>query len=236
MGIFKSKKRLDGESILHLKPATKVEICFENDDNEKFYSKLLYVVSEKELVIISLKNSEGKLVKLPQKRRYKMTLKTPQGLFENLINIKSYELEDGISIVRIVFLEPTKKIQRRQSFRLPIEIEFKFVYYKGDDESNPDEVLKGLTVDVSNGGLKFKSNKEMEVEDTIRILINIQDVNIVVKSTILQKEELHIKDEYKFMYKCKFEDIPQKYKDELSKYIFEKQRELLKSGTLKLDN
>lgn len=236
MRIFKLKKALDSESILHLKPATKVEICFENNDNEKFYSKLLYVVSEKEVVIISPKNSEGRLVKLPQKRRYKMTLKTPRGLFENLINIKCYEVEDGIPIVRIVFLEPTKKIQRRQSFRLPIEIEFKFVYYKEENESYSDEVLKGLTIDVSNGGLKFKTNKDMEEEDNIRILINIQDVNMVIKSTILQKEELEIKDEYKFIYKCKFEDIPQKYKDELSRYIFEKQRELLKSGTLKLDN
>ncbi len=233
MGIFKSKKRLDGESILHLKPATEVEICFENDDNEKFYSKLLYVVSEKEVVIISLKNSEGKLVKLPQKRSYKMTLKTSQGLFENLINIKSYELEDGIPIVRIVFLEPTKKIQRRQSFRLPIEIEFKFIY-KEENENYSDEVFKGMTIDVSNGGLKFKSSKSMEVEDSIKILINVQGVNIVVISTILHKEELDIKDDYNFVYKCRFEDIPEKHKDKLSKYIFDKQRELLKSGTLKL--
>ena len=115
---------------------------------------------------------------------------------------------------------------------MPIEIEFKFVYCKGENESYSDEVLKGLTMDVSNGGLKFKANKDMEEEDNIRILINIQDVNMVIKSTILQKEELEIKGEYKFIYKCKFEDIPQKYKDELSKYIFEKQRELLKSGKL----
>ena len=239
MWIFTKKKRKKGESILHLKPSTSVEVRLIDDNDVVFYSKLVEVLSEKEVIIMPPRLHQGGIVKLSNDKQYKIKFKTDKGIFENVMKIVSYDIDNGIPILKIKFVEPTIKIQRRKGFRLNVEIEFQFYVTKNIDieKLKPEDILlsKGKTLDISNGGLKFISNKDIELGDNIKILLNIEGIIIETLGNIIYKEELNNKDETIFSYKCRFENIPQKYKEEISKYIFDTQRELLKKGKILKD-
>ncbi len=234
MWTFKRKKEEKGESILHLKPSTPIEVSLIDDNNLVFYSKLVEVLSEKEVIIIPPKNNRGEIVKLSNNKQYKIKFKTDKGIFENVMKIVSYDINNGIPIVKIKFIEPTIKIQRREGFRLNIEIEFEFYVIKdmNIENSKADGMLlcKGKTLDISNGGLKFISNKNIQLGDNIKILLNIDEVIVETLGNIIYKEEINSKDKNMFSYKCRFDNISQKYKEQISKYIFETQRELFKKG------
>ena len=234
MWTFKRKKEEKGESILHLKPSTPIEVSLIDDNNLVFYSKLVEVLSEKEVIIIPPKNNRGEIVKLSNNKQYKIKFKTDKGIFENVMKIVYYDINNGIPIVKIKFIEPTIKIQRREGFRLNIEIEFEFYVIKdmNIENSKADGMLlcKGKTLDISNGGLKFISNKNIQLGDNIKILLNIDEVIVETLGNIIYKEEINSKDKNMFSYKCRFDNISQKYKEQISKYIFETQRELFKKG------
>ena len=148
----------------------------------------------------------------------------------------SYEIKDGVPILKIKLLEPTKKIQRRQSFRLNVKLDFTFIIIeelgKNDLKKQENLIFKGKTIDISSGGLKFISNKDINIEDKIKILLNIEGVVVFALATIIYKGKIENKDGYNFSYKCKFENIPQKYKEDISKYIFDVQRQLSKNGKI----
>ena len=237
MGLFKRKKEEIGESIRHLKSSTPIEITLEyNDEIKYFYSKLVYILSEKEIIIVPPRSIRGNIVKLSEKYKYKIRLKTTKGLFENVMSIKSYEIEDGVPMLKIKLLEPTKKIQRREGFRLNIKLDFTFIIIeeldKNDLKKQENLIFQGKTIDISSGGLKFIANKDMNIDDKIKILLNIKGVIVVALATIIYKAQIENKDGYNFSYKCRFVNIPQKYKEDISKYIFNVQRELSKIGKI----
>ena len=239
MWIFKRKKEKKGESILQLKPSTYVEVRLIDDNEAVFYSKLVEVLYEKEVIIMPPRLDQGGIVKLSNNKQYKIKFKTNKGIFENVMKIVSYDIDNGIPILKIKFIEPTIKIQKREGFRLNVEIEFEFYVIKNIDieKSKTEDILlsKGKTLDISNGGLKFISNKDIELGDNIKILLNIEGILIETLGNIIYKEEVNNKEENIFSYKCRFENIPQKYKEEISKYIFDRQRELLKKGKISKD-
>ena len=102
MGIFKRKKEEIGESILHLKPSTPIEITLEyNYEIKYFYSKLVDILSEKEIIIAPPRSIEGNIVKLSEKHKYKIRLKTVKGLFENVMSIKSYVVQHNDTLWKL---------------------------------------------------------------------------------------------------------------------------------------
>ena len=234
MWTFKRKKEEKGESILHLKQSTSIEISLIDDNKSVFYSKLVEVLSEKEVIIMPPRTHKGGIVNLSKNKQYKIKFKTDKGIFENVMKIVYYDINNGIPIVKIKFIEPTIKIQRREGFRLNIEIEFEFYVIKDIDieklKTEGMMLSKGKTLDISNGGLKFLSNKDIELGDNIKVLLNIDGVTIETLGNIIYKEEVNDKENNMFSYKCRFDNISQKYKEQISKYIFETQRELFKKG------
>lgn len=236
MSLFKSNKKEIGESILKLKPATMIEI-FQKKDGETsvFTSKLIEVLSEEEIVMIPPKDDTG-LVKLHSGVKYKVRFKTSSGLLENDAELKSYDLDGGMQILKLKLTGVTKKIQRRESFRLNIELMFNFDVIENINEeelkSDKELTLKGKTIDISSGGIKFITLENLEIDTNIKVLLNIENLFIVALGTIIHKEEIEHKKKIIYSYKCRFETIPKRYQEGLSKYIFDTQRELSKKGKI----
>lgn len=232
MGIFDKKDNFKGEDISKLKIGTKIEISKLNSESDFFHtSKLEEFISNQEIIIL-VPISKGALIKLPKNSKYTIIFKTTNGLFKNTMQIDDYLLKDGIPLLKIKLLEPTIKIQRRDCFRLSLKLDFKFDVVPENTEEiflSEDPLLsKGRTEDISNGGIKFLSNEELEEGNIIKSLMILHGFFILTIGKILHKEET-INNPFKFSYKLKFERIDNKSKEFISKYIFEEQRQSLKN-------
>lgn len=239
MAFFKSfgtpkvaKKR--GEDISNLKLGTTIEISKLSDENSVDFhlSKFERFLSDDELIIL-VPISNGRIVKLPKDNNYLIIFKTANGLFRNVISILDYLVEKNITLMKVKLLEETTKIQRRACFRLSINIDFKFDLVEENTESillSSDPILsKGVTEDISNGGIKFMSNEELNEEDLIKSTLILDNKDITTIGTILHKE-FNINKKYKYSYKLRYETITADQKDHISKFIFDYQRDITKKG------
>nr|WP_317357092.1 flagellar brake domain-containing protein [uncultured Tyzzerella sp.] len=231
-GLFKKEEK--DENILNLKVGTLLEIKQFNDDKmiNCYNSKLQKIISDKEVVIL-VPIVNGKLIKLFNSNIYTIDFKTNKGLLRNKCKVLSYYLEDNIPFMKLSLLETSQVLQRRASYRLEASMSFDFDKVDNVSEKTlkSDDVLlsKGMTIDISSGGMKFFSNEDIGEGDNIKILLNGEDLFFVAIGNIIFKTE-NKNNSYKYTYKCKFENIPKKYVEAISKYIFEKQRDLSKKG------
>ena len=237
MELFKKKEQKKEESLLSLKIGTPIEIS-QISDKDMSYShntRLEEFLSEKEAIILA-PISNGNVVKLSYNMKYYIIFKTKKGIFKNTMKILSYDVKGSIPLIKIKLLEETQKIQRRASYRLNIGLDFDFdvVEDVSEETLKNDDVLlsKGRTVDISSGGIKFVSNEDLEEGGYIKVLINIDKIFVVTIGSIIHKEKLDPTGEYIYSYKCRFENIPKRYSEDLSKYIFDVQRDLSKKGRI----
>ncbi len=237
MELFKKKDEKRDNSILQLKPGTPIEISQISDKNLLYShnTRLEEFLSEKEATILA-PMSGGNIIRLSHNQKYIIIFKTNKGIFKNTMRVVSYDFNDNIPLIKIELLEENEKFQRRASFRLEIGLDFDFDVVEDTSEEtlkNAEILLsKGKTADISSGGIKFFSNEDIEEGQYIKILINNEKLFIVAIGIIIHKEKLKAKEEYKFSYKCRFENIPKRYAEDLSKYIFDIQRELSKKGVI----
>lgn len=230
---FKTKKEEVGESIKILKPDNQVEIVSISGERELItYTKLVQVVSEKEVIIMPPRNKNGAMIRLDVKLEYKIRFKLKNGMLENTIKEISYIMESGAPALRVILLGPTIKIQRRASFRLNVELKFKYSVIE-KDKKQQSKIFDAKTVDISSGGLKFLCNEEIEPNTLIKIVLDIGDeLFIVTLAKIIFGQPVYDNRDYKISYSCKFENMQQNYQENLSKYIFDMQKKLSKKGAL----
>ncbi len=232
MAFFNKKPENKGEDISHIKLGTRIEIS-KLESNGKFFhnSNLEEFISEDELLIL-VPIYRGALIKLNKDSEYRIIFKTPKGLYVNTMQVVEYIIKDDIPLLKIKLLGNNIKIQRRDSFRLDINLEFQFDEVEENTENVyicTDPLLsKGVTEDISNGGLKFLSNEELKIDSLIKCLLVLNNFYIISIAKVLYVEKA-INKNFKYSYKVKFERIKNSDKEFISKYIFEKQRESLKS-------
>ena len=234
-------KGKDEIELSKLKPGTPIEISQISDVSfsHSHKTKLEELLSETEAIILC-PMSNGQLIRLSSGTKYSILFKTSDGIFKNTINVISNTIVDGIAIVKIKLVGETKRIQRRASYRLETYLDFDFDVVEDDTEETlkDDDVLlsKAKTVDISSGGIKFYSNEDIQEQTFIKVLIKTESLFVVAIALILFKEttplSINNPNQYSFCYKCKFTNIPKRYKEDLSKYIFKKQRELSKKGRI----
>ena len=235
--LFKKRKENKGENLTYLKSGTSVEISQLNDTNflYAYKSKLEQFLTNKEVVLLApIKNRS--VVKLAYGVKYGILFKTDTGIFKNTMKVTSYDIKDNIPLIRVTLLEKNIKIQRRESFRLNTSLHFNFdIVPNSEDgtlESTDILLSEGKTIDISSGGIKFLTNEDIEENSFIKILIKVENLFMIGIATVIYKEKTIGIKEYRYCYKCKFENLPQKYKEDLSRYIFDTQRELSKKGKI----
>ncbi|WP_317366737.1 flagellar brake domain-containing protein [uncultured Tyzzerella sp.] len=237
MDLFKKKKEKKEIGVINLKPGIPVEIGQISDKNlvNTHKSRLNDVLNDEEITILA-PISNGSIVKLSHNTEYFIIFKTKEGILKSTIKVLSYDKKEQIPLIKIKLLKKMEKIQRRSSYRLRIGLDFEFdIVEDASDETLKDtDILlsKGRTFDISNGGIKFFSNENLEKGKYIKILINVEGIFVVAIGSIIYKEKISTDEEFKYSYRCRLENISEKYVEDLSRYIFEKQRDLSKKGRI----
>ena len=162
--------------------------------------------------------------------------------------------EDHTALAEIIALGKGEKIQRREFYRLNKIMAIKLETGEQEqDEKEPlsldalhsiltqqshmleqniilEDILdgegnlfEGSLLDISGGGIRFHCSKKLEAGNVINAYINLDDEELIMKCTVIGINN-SLSPRYKFQYRAKFVDIPQKSQEYILNFIWEEQQ------------
>lgn len=134
---------------------------------------------------------------------------------------------NGILLYRVVALTEVEKLQRREHFRMPLQVP---IVYQAKKDGR-DVYGQGLTCDISGGGVRFVCGNYFEIGDVINVFIRLEpDIDLRTQVEITRVET----DGYKRYEVSAIFSLEFLEREKIIKHIFEIQREKLKKhGNLK---
>ncbi len=136
-------------------------------------------------------------------------------------------IESGKTITFIVSATSKKyKLQRRDYFRLPIMVTAMVSFeFQGE---NMTEIFD--TVDISGGGLKIMSLRKMKMGSKVELFIRIRGIESekITGTVVRCMHSAKVSELYDIG--IQFTDIKFKVRQAIIRYVFRKQRELIRRG------
>lgn len=140
------------------------------------------------------------------------------------------KVSDNIIGLRVRINSEISKIQRRDFYRLEIIKGFQGRVVEDIKAYKFGEVFAGNIMDISGGGALIHTNKELNLDIIIEVSFKVNDEKeMVLFGVVLRKSIINV-PKYNFEYGIKFINITESDRNILMKYIFEKQRKLIKKG------
>ncbi|SEF47734.1 c-di-GMP-binding flagellar brake protein YcgR, contains PilZNR and PilZ domains [Caloramator fervidus] len=141
--------------------------------------------------------------------------------------------ENNIEMLIISLPDIVERVQRREYFRLPISMEVsyvtlppgkKFLNLKDVPSLYFEQLNKALTLDISGGGIKILAKEKAQVGSNVLLILNIPE-EVILLTTVVRVEEAENKF---FRLALKYENIDEKTRDIIIRFIFNKMREQIK--------
>lgn len=238
-----------------LRPGTPIEITLaesdeqkENIDSEKiYYMTSLFDVTNNGHIVFHLPTSQGHVVTVPMNVPATAILNTHKGLFQlDGVITKRGRLED----FPVYLFEPSepkmKKIQRRDYFRfkclipikaLPIPKEIASLPTMEDVEESLEKygssfgmAISGTILDISGGGVRFNSKRDIEKEKFLYVSFCIDTLSgqHVINTVARRVESVYREDSNDFEHRIEFLFKDPNDRETIIKYIFNEDRKLRK--------
>lgn len=145
---------------------------------------------------------------------------------------KFYTVVSGRKVDRVMMVllnHPDKifKVQRRNFVRVPFIAEVLCVILKNNKDITDNQIdfFHGHTLDISGGGIKLSTEKELNFGELLMVTIPIRDENISVKVKVIRKEKTK-----NFLYGMSFEEVDNKTVEKIVSLLFQIMREQRKTG------
>jgi len=123
----------------------------------------------------------------------------------------------------------SEKIQRRSFVRVPANLKIEYVL----NVKKPDLVHQTSYIrDLSGGGTQFASQVQFKKGDILKIKLHLPDSVISSKAKVVWAYDDVYDKITRHLVGIEFYEIPEKLRDKIIKYVFIRQRELIKKGVL----
>lgn len=213
-----------------IKVGKQIQILKTNKKGAYLVSQILDIINDEEIVISGpiKKNNlifvhKGELIKLH------FTVEN-RGVYYFTAKVLSKEYSP-IYTLTIERISEINKIQNREYFRLlsglPVDKEHQ-VFKNGAMDSYKE---KCKAKDISGGGMKIYCNFEHKLNDLIYCIIEIEDLMIKTKAIVKRVERIDTFD-YEYSIGVFFLGMKESNRDEIIRYIFERQRILRYKGLI----
>ncbi|MGM0508386.1 MAG: flagellar brake protein [Fusobacteriota bacterium] len=227
-----------GKDIIELGRNVEIEVLRDPKYKGNYYSRIDDIEESKDgkYLKIGLPIEKGTIIplRIKSKIQIRMTLDDAVYAFNAIILARGRK---PYAYFKIKYPEDIKRIQRRNFVRIPINLLLNLRYKidsKSKDKNKKDEYeeFKGISVDLSGGGIYFWSNKDVEETKEVEVSFDLPDNSCYknVKSNIVRKDKLDKNHKANFGYGIKFLDIGKKDRDNIISYLFELQRNRRKKG------
>jgi type IV pilus assembly protein pilZ len=130
--------------------------------------------------------------------------------------------DNNIPLVRAKKVSDIRKIQRRNFFRLLTSMDIAVRKINGVVVENTK------TVDISGGGIRLLSKQDFEINDIVRLDFQLESKEFSVDAKVVKIDYTDVRGTKEVS--LQFIDILEKDRNEIIRFIFDKQREGIKKG------
>lgn len=224
-----------------LKLGNRVEMVFPvksgSDDTIEYASQILDFGDDS--IICAMPIYEGHIVPLQEGKRFEGYFYSDNKIYRAACSVRSRGREDNLHIVEVELDSALIRVQRREYFRLscimPATLSIVTGISKGQtvvkDNSNQGDEQETTIVDISGGGIRTFSKIQYEKDDKVLIHFTLHFNNYKKEKNVLGRIVESFKntnDDSMYDNRIQFIDISDSDRDEIVKYVFEQQRNILK--------
>lgn len=209
-----------------LKTGNEVRIKSETDT---FITTIDEITGEKAFSILA-PHKQGNQIIIKPGEIFSVSCVTERGLYMFEARVTEVDSSSEVIVIHLSAGEDVRRVQRRQAFRVRENISVN-VRKKTDDIDTDGKWVKTNTIDIAELGmlLKFTEDCEHGQELEISIRINQFGINEIIpkiKGKVVRCVSTRNK-EYGYLLGIKFEDLPEKARDALIKFVVLSQRSKL---------
>lgn len=218
----------------------------QHEDEQTYLSSVSDILGDNKLEIL-MPTYGGKLKLLQVSREYSLVFYTKNGLYNCRGIVTDRYYRGNLAFLSVLLVSDLVKFQRRGFFRIPFttyieyyEITDKVAALKTTRElmmeiqkpAYTDAELKGVTQDISGGGVRFVSEKPLRKNQYIFLAIRITNngpagVLYLVGKVIDTFRQENVKEE-KYVNRVKFMYKDLKDREKIVHFVFEEERKLRK--------
>lgn len=224
--------------IIHQNDKFDIELInFDKNVKKYTYSSKIYGIIEEDKIIAVLPAQNGTVVPLPINEKYELFIYSKSGLYRCKAMLTERYRRDGLYLMVLEIYTGLQKYQRREYYRLTRNLEVAYSLHREDDQEDDKENDKeeqqiqlrgrGITLDISGGGIRFVSIDKFEKGTCLNMMFMIPGNEEEYECDFLAKI-VHAKavpnKENTFEYRVQFETISIPDRERLIKFIFEEER------------
>lgn len=185
-------------------------------DGELFLTKIADIDENRETLDLNLPMENRQYVIARPGEHVKVSLKKDDGIYCFKAKILFRAL-NPYAHIRVAFPEKLIKEQRRQFFRMPVNI---VISIKKEEE---ETARQGISIDMSGGGfciisrVNFKQNDKLNLDFELTNGTKMESLKAIVKWQIKKADQ-------QYEYGLEFLDMDTRLREQLISYLFELQR------------
>lgn len=188
-----------------------------------FPSQIVDIINESEIIISAL-FYKGNAINLCMGDRVRVTFTHENGLFTFDGETTEIISEEGLLFYKLVLYDSIQRLQRREYFRITINIPLIYQMIKEDKEVYG----KGITKDISGGGVRFVCSNKLDDGDKINVFVNLEpNIELAVLAKVIRCVQVEAK---KYETCIEFITLDYNQRENLIKYIFDMQRNILRDN------
>lgn len=174
---------------------------------------------------------QGKIVNLLNDTKIDIVLPKGDAIYRFAARIVSKNYK-RISTYIIEPLSEVTKIQRRGYFRMKVIKEVSIKVVENLAEKQFGKPVKGTMMDLSGGGCLFTCPGDYMEGDLLELEFEMRGKMVAFITVVRRKLLNDINARYKHSYGVRFENFTDAERNEVSKFVFEEQRRLIKKGLI----
>lgn len=239
-----------------IQPGSKIDITViaqhaKGDTGEtKIYTSNVLDIRKNENISIAMPKENDKLVLLPLGVRIELLFYTKTGLYRAAGQVVERYKSANIYMLDVELKTRLEKFQRREFYRYQYLLDFNY-YTISAEERNMESaealyiylrkagVLKqreneGSIVDLSGGGIRFRTDTELHEDDYVLFLIHLKNENLnklyYIPGKIISCVPTDADNNKNYEIRAKFEIEDDKMREEIIRFIFEEERKARQRG------
>lgn len=225
-------------SIKDIKIGTKLELevtdAFNADKNNIYVSQLLDIIDDENLVIAA-PIAGARLAFIPNSTKIVVVLNHPKnGLIAFNGILESKDTHDNIAVYYLKINGDFYSIQRRNNYRLEIMLDtyyYELQYNLPVETQDTNEIsyIKEHTKNISGSGACIVTNNELSAGSHLFLKFELPDgTEIETRGIVIRSTRVDSNNILKYNTGVKFTSMSKKNEEMLIKFIFLKQKEILK--------
>jgi len=211
----------------------KLELQLFAKDGKKMYRSFaseLEWVEDNNIIHIAAPIYEGRVYPVLVGTEIAVSFIKDNNFYEFTAKVIDRESKNNLAMLKVQALSNIVKIQRREFFRIDINLPVKYRVIDSVDMKSNEEYIETITRDLSGGGLCMRLKEPIEIDKYLDCELFISNkVKFIGKVVRLIKYDV-LHGPYKYEIGVSFEKIDDAVREKIISYIFQEQRKLLKKG------